>query len=262
MTEVTNFYKYVGAGNDFILLDNWNCDLFITSELVQEVCDRRFGVGADGVILIEPHEECDFRMVYFNADGSRGEMCGNGARCSVQFAHLLGRIGEAGLFAADDGNHEYVRHGEQIDVEIIVNGEIEDWDFPQAGCGFIDTGVPHVIMPVTSVKAVELDDLGSHLNTHAAHPQGTNLNIIQVSNESIKVRTWERGVNTETLACGTGAVAAAIFAHVKMQNKWPVQLNFPGGELEVDYRRNQYWLKGPAELVFQGILTSPKRHRN
>jgi len=147
-------------------------------------------------------------------------------------------------------------------VEIIVHGELQDWDIPRIGCGFIDTGVPHLIIPILNVASENLDPLGREMNAHDAHPQGINVNIVEKMSLSVKVRTWERGVNMETLACGTGAAATAIFAHKKWDFEWPIRLSFPGGELEVDQRGNQYWLKGPAQLVFKGHLSLSKLHRN
>lgn len=262
VTEQLTFYKFVGAGNDFVLFDNWSRALSLTTQQIQQICDRRFGIGADGVILLEPHEVENFSMIYFNADGSRGEMCGNGARCIVQLATMLDRAPETGTFEADDGIHEYQKAGARVDVEIRVEGDLADWDVPVSGCGFINTGVPHLIMPVADVEEATLHSMGAALNVHPAHPHGTNLNVIHGTTTSIQIRTWERGVNAETLACGTGAVAAAIFAHQKWSRSWPIGLVFPGGELEVDHRGNQYWLKGSGELVFKGYLALSKLHRN
>lgn len=262
MSKMIEFYKYVGAGNDFVIIESWNDELSLSGQQITDICDRRFGIGADGVMILQSHNSADFKMTYFNADGSRGEMCGNGARCLVRFAEFMDRAGSKGTFSADDGIHDYRISGDLVDVEIIVNGELQDWDVPRGGCGFIDTGVPHVVIPVEDNAAENLDPLGRKMNSHAAHPHGTNVNIVEKLSNSVRVRTWERGVNTETLACGTGAVAAAIFAHAKWKFEWPIKLSFPGGKLEVDHRGNQYWLKGPAQLVFKGHLSLSKLHRN
>lgn len=262
MNNEIEFYKYVGAGNDFVIFDNWDGKLELTSQQIIDICDRRFGIGADGVILLQAHPDADFRMNYFNADGTRGEMCGNGARCLVRFAESRGRASLSGTFMADDGVHQYHIAPDAIDVEIIVNGEIEDWDLPRSGCGFINTGVPHLVMPVKDADSENLDPLGWEMNIHAAHPQGTNLNIVEKLADDLKVRTWERGVNKETLACGTGAVATAIFAHEKWGLRWPIRLVFPGGDLKADLRGNQHWLKGPTALVFKGHLALSKLQRN
>lgn len=261
MTSSLQFYKYVGAGNDFVVLEDWTGKLGLNSHQIRSICDRRFGIGADGILILESHPEADFKMNYYNADGSRGEMCGNGARCLVRFAEHQGRAAPEGVFSADDGLHRYTFTEEEVDVEILVSGQLMDWDVPSTKCGFIDTGVPHLVVPVADSKAVDLDPLGWEMNTHAAHPKGTNTNIIEKKSDPVIVRTWERGVNMETLACGTGAAASAIFANKKWDYNWPVRLSFPGGELEVDHRGNQYWLKGPAELVFEGQLSLSKLHR-
>ena len=261
MSNSVKFYKYVGAGNDFVIFESWNGDLELSDQQIINICDRRFGIGADGVMILQSHHSEDFKMNYYNADGSRGEMCGNGARCLVSFAEFRGRANSSGTFEADDGIHHYRISGSMVDVEIIVNGELSNWNLPTVGCGFIDTGVPHLVIPGdTSMK--DLDSIGSKMNSHPAHPKGTNVNIVEKRSGSIRVRTWERGVNMETLACGTGAAATAIFAHEKWRLEWPINLSFPGGELEVDHRGNQYWLKGPAQLVFEGHLSLSKLHRN
>ncbi len=262
MSNSLDFYKYVGAGNDFIIFESWAGELKLSEQEIVDICDRRFGIGADGVMMLQAHHSADFKMNYYNADGSRGEMCGNGARCLVKFAEYRDRATPSGTFLADDGIHQYSISGDLVDVEIIVNGKLHDWEIPGSGCGFIDTGVPHVVIPVPDASIENLDPLGRTLNSHPAHPQGTNVNIVEKLSASVKVRTWERGVNMETLACGTGAAASAIFAHEKWKLEWPIKLSFPGGELEVDHRGNQYWLKGPAQLVFKGHLSLSKLHRN
>jgi len=261
MNKNLKFYKYVGAGNDFVIFESWNGEVTLTPQQIRHICDRRFGIGADGVMLLQSHQTADFRMNYYNADGSRGEMCGNGARCLVKFADSQGRANSHGTLFADDGMHHYRMASDAIDVEIIVNGGLLDWPIPRVGCGFIDTGVPHLVIPVEDADAENLDPLGWKMNHHEAHPKGTNVNIVEKLANALKVRTWERGVNMETLACGTGATATAIYAHKKWKLPWPLRLNFPGGELEVDHRGNQYWLKGPAELVFTGRLLLSKLQR-
>ncbi len=249
------FQKYVAAGNDFIVFESWDRTLNFTENQIKSLCDRRFGIGADGVLILSVHENYDFQMNYFNADGSRGEMCGNGARSLVHFAISKNRAGTKGTFWADDGSHQFIQAGELIDVEINVEGKLKSWDIPRKGCGFINTGVPHLIVPVEDVSIEDLIPMGERMNSHEAHPQGTNVNIIENSNGIVSIRTWERGVNTETLACGTGATAAAIYASEEWNFSWPIKLAFTGGDLEVDRRGNQYWLKGPAELVFEGHIS-------
>ena len=247
------FAKYSAAGNDFIVVDGWNEEIKLRDEQIVSLCDRRFGIGADGVLILTQDLDSDFRMNYFNGDGSRGEMCGNGARSITHFAKSLGKIGEAGEFLADDGLHAYLFSGEHIEVEIKVPGTLKTWEYPEFGCGSINTGVPHLIYPVEAIHDMALQALGLSMNSHPAHPQGTNLNLLSRGSEGgLDIRTWERGVNQETLACGTGATAAAIFAHEVWKMAWPLHLNFKGGQLSVDRRGNQYWLGGPVELVFTG----------
>jgi len=249
------FYKYVAAGNDFIIFNNWDAELELTQSQIINLCDRRFGIGADGVLILEPQTDASFRMNYFNADGSRGEMCGNGARALVAFAHSQKRVGTSGSFLADDGHHAFKISRELVDVEILVNDTLHNGEVPNTDCGFINTGVPHLVIPVRNVNAQDLDLLGNSMNGHSAHPQGTNVNIIEKQDNILQVRTWERGVNQETLACGTGAAASAIYANHIWSSPWPISLQFKGGDLEVDFYGNQYWLKGPAKLVFIGELS-------
>ncbi len=252
------FHKYVAAGNDFILFNGWHENVELSREQIIALCDRRFGIGADGVLVLSPEKSADFRMQYFNADGSRGEMCGNGARSLVKFAASIHKVGMSGTFIADDGCHGYNINNGQVEVEILVNDSLHPWDIPKVSCGFIDTGVPHLIIPVENVAAESLDPLGEAMNNHSAHPHGTNVNIIERAPQTILIRTWERGVNMETLACGTGATAAAIYGHETWGLPWPVSLSFKGGDLNIDFRRNQYWLTGPTELVFKGHIALSK----
>ncbi len=248
------FHKYVATGNDFVIFDNWNNELDLSVDQIVALCDRRFGIGADGVLLLNADPEADFRMIYFNADGSRGEMCGNGARSLVKFAAALGKVGLSGQFIADDGAHKYNIIDDQVEVEILVNDQLHAWDIPRPGTGFINTGVPHLIIPTKNTAKEKLNLLGESMNAHVAHPQGTNVNIVEKTRDKLIVRTWERGVNMETLACGTGAAAVAIYANETWDLTWPVLLSFKGGDLKVNFHGNQYWLSGAAQLVFEGHI--------
>lgn len=262
MKTMTRFHKYVAAGNDFVVFDNWDGSLTLSPEQIIALCDRRFGIGADGVLMLSPEQNTDFRMHYFNADGSRGEMCGNGARSLVKFAVSIHKAGISGTFIADDGRHGYSINNGLVEVEILVDDTLHTWDIPKPSCGFINTGVPHLIVPVENVEAEVLDPLGKAMNDHRAHPHGTNVNIIERSANTIHIRTWERGVNMETLACGTGAAAAAIYGHEVWGLAWPVSLSFKGGDLNLDFRGNRYWLTGPSELVFEGHIALSKLQCN
>ncbi|MCF7824514.1 MAG: diaminopimelate epimerase [Candidatus Marinimicrobia bacterium] len=257
---MTQFHKYVAVGNDFIIFNCWDSYFELDPAQLRSLCDRRFGIGADGVMLLGNAKDHDFRMHYYNADGSRGEMCGNGARALTKYAFTLGNIPSSGTFLADDGPHEYHIKDDQIEVEILVDDVLKEWDLPLPGSACINTGVPHLITVVESVDTVELDALGREMNSHAAHPEGTNLNVIERVRDKILVRTWERGVNMETLACGTGATAASIFANQRWGKSWPIILSFKGGDLRVDFRNDRYWLSGNAELVFIGQITLSKIH--
>ncbi len=260
--EKLNFQKYVAAGNDFIMIDNWDASLALRENQIIALCDRRFGVGADGILMLGKDSSTDFRMHYYNADGSRGEMCGNGARSLVKFAASLDKAGNTGTFLADDGIHGYAIQGGSVEVEILVNDHMHPVDVPQKGCGFINTGVPHVVVPVKDVDQQDLDPLGHSMNDHPSYPEGTNVNLVADLDQDFKVRTWERGVNMETLACGTGATAVALFAHKNWSKPWPISLAFPGGVLTVDHRANRYWLRGPAGLVFEAQISLSKIQRN
>lgn len=257
-----HFHKYVAAGNDFIIFDCW-AGLFDPGvEQIQALCDRRFGIGADGILLLSQSEDNDFRMNYFNADGSRGEMCGNGARALVKFAQDQQHIASSGTFLADDGRHQYRIENNRIEVEILVSDKLKNWELPEINSGFINTGVPHIVCPVQNVARVDLDTVGKNMNAHSAHPQGTNLNIVDRTNNTFSVRTWERGVNMETLACGTGATAVSVYINENWGEPWPIAMTFKGGVLAVDFRRNRYWLAGDTELVFVGHIASSKIQSN
>jgi diaminopimelate epimerase len=183
-------------------------------------------------------------------------MCGNGARSIVHFAQLLNRVDKTGTFLADDGPHQFVIDESGIQVEINVPGSMATWKLPKEGCGCINTGVPHLVVPEDNVFGIDLDPLGREMNDHPEHPEGINLNLISKGEDGVVlIRTWERGVNQETLACGTGATAAAIFVHQEWGYDWPIDLVFKGGTLRVSRIRNQYWLGGPVELVFKGQMS-------
>lgn len=254
------FYKYQGTGNDFIMIDNRN--LFFPKRdknLISKLCNRRFGVGADGLILLEPSEKEDFTMVYFNADGHEGSMCGNGGRCLVAFAKKLNIITDNTTFDAVDGLHiASIKNGivslKMIDVEEIENSETHS---------FLNTGSPHHISFCENVGHLDVKELGAKIRYGSPYfDQGTNVNFAeQISENSFKVRTYERGVENETLACGTGVTAVAIVAnntHKTSDNT--IQLEVLGGNLEVSFKKegNVYtdvFLKGPAKFVFEGIIS-------
>jgi len=251
------FYKYQGTGNDFVMIDDRTNQIDTSDlELVSYLCDRKFGVGADGLILIRNHAAFDFEMVYFNADGSQS-MCGNGARCAVAFAAFLEIIEAKASFLAIDGKHEAeikdgLVHLRMGDVPGIV---MQESDY------FVNTGSPHHIRFVQNVENYPVFEEGKRIRYDSIYsPSGTNANFVQVlSDDEIYVRTYERGVEDETLSCGTGVTAAAI-AYAAGKNQPTVKIQTLGGELGVKFEEKieggfaNVWLIGPAKQVFSGKI--------
>jgi diaminopimelate epimerase len=254
-----NFYKYQGAGNDFILIDNRK-ELVSkeNSELIHKLCDRRFGIGADGLMLLQEKEGYDFEMVYFNSDGNEGTMCGNGGRCIVAFAHHLGLVDEKTSFWAIDGEHSAdVLNAEYINLKMsdVKSVEINEDYF------FLDTGSPHYVAFVKGIEEMDVFNLGREIrNNDRFKSEGTNVNFVEEINNRLMVRTYERGVENETLACGTGITASAIAASIhtgKVKEEYDIKAL--GGDLKVRYEKNgnsfiNIWLEGPAVQVFKGII--------
>jgi len=204
------FSKYQGAGNDFVLVDN-RSGFFDGNDtvLVKKMCDRRFGIGADGLMLLEGAENADFRMRYFNADGREGSMCGNGGRCIVAFARDLGIVAEKAAFLAVDGAHEAAIVSGQVDLGMVDVREVareDDGDFY-----LLDTGSPHLVREVTGLRDVDMATEGHRIrNSPRFRKAGVNVNFVEREGDGYFLRTYERGVEGETLACGTGATAAAM----------------------------------------------------
>ena len=259
----TTFAKYEGAGNDFILIDNREGIFTPDAETIARLCDRHFGIGADGLMTLSRSAEMDCSMRYYNADGSEGEMCGNGARCFSLFAEHLGIGGETKYFDAADGLHTArIRRTRglagQIEVGMIAVREIRSG----AGWWFLNTGVPHYVEFTEALNAVDVCGRGREIRCDTARfPQGTNVNFVQVEADGrIRVRTYERGVENETLACGTGATAAAIVTNFVFQPATEhFDITVPGGRLSVRFSREpdtphytNIRLAGPARRVFAG----------
>lgn len=255
-----HFYKYQGAGNDFIMVDNRDLS-FPKSDthLINKLCDRRFGIGADGLILLEPSENEDFTMVYFNADGNEGSMCGNGGRCLVAFAKQLAIIETETTFNAVDGLHYATIENEIVSLKMIDVTDIEVSD----SHAFLNTGSPHHICFSENIAEINVKDAGAKIRYGAPYFEaGTNVNFAEkITDNSFKVRTYERGVEDETLACGTGVTAVAIAAHeTNKTDKNSIKVEVLGGNLEVSFQKveNTYtnvFLKGPAQFVFEGKIT-------
>lgn len=252
------FEKYHGTGNDFIIIDNRKYFLKKPSKnLIYSLCNRRYGIGADGVILLQDHTDFDFEMIYFNADGKEGSMCGNGARCVVDFAKKKGIIKNKTEFFAYDGIHQAVHNNEVIGLKMNPVNKIE-----KTGTNyFLDTGSPHYVIFVKSLSDMDIVKGGRKIRYNIRFKKkGTNVNFVETTTGGIKVRTYERGVETETLSCGTGAVAAAIcYSHKNQNSVNNVNVLTTGGKLKVklEYSSGIYkniWLYGPAVFVFEGAI--------
>jgi diaminopimelate epimerase len=265
-----SFTKMHGAGNDFVMIENLRGEIALSTERIAALCDRRFGVGGDGLMLLErppeDHSSLDARMVYFNADGSRAEMCGNGARCFAAFAlaHGVGRDGgvsfltDAGPISVSTRDGLYtIRMTPPRDLRI---GQEIGLKAGSSTIHLVNTGVPHAVRFVDDVKQVQIRPEGAELRYHPAFaPKGANANFAQVQADGlVLVRTYERGVEDETLACGTGVTAVGILAHLVHGVPAPVSLRVAGGDtLFVNFRRNgetleDVTLTGPAAFVFRG----------
>ena len=254
------FYKYQGTGNDFIMIDNRDHTFPKNNvKLIHKLCDRRFGIGADGLILLESSEKQDFTMVYFNADGNEGSMCGNGGRCIVAFAKHLDIITEKTTFDAVDGLHEATIKDEIVSLKMI---DVSDIEVSNSHL-FLNTGSPHHVCFNDQISNIDVKELGAKIRYGAPYfNEGANVNFAeQISENSFKVRTYERGVEDETLACGTGVTAVAIAAN-KLNKTIANSINIEilGGQLEVSFYREgdvykNVFLKGPANLVFEGNIT-------
>lgn len=257
-----SFYKYQGTGNDFVMVDNRRQVLSKNNtNLIKRLCDRKFGIGADGLILLEEPDNNmdDFTMVYFNADGRESSMCGNGGRCIVAFAKQLGIIDQKAAFTAIDGFHEAVVENELVGLKMTDVPGIKE----RSGAVFVDTGSPHHIVFVDDVDAVDVKKEGAAIRNAKEYENigGTNVNFVEyLDKATFKVRTFERGVEDETLSCGTGvtAVALAVYSTGKADER-TVHLQTPGGVLAVSFEKEtegfkNIWLTGPAKMVFKGSI--------
>ena len=255
-----HFYKYQGTGNDFIVADNRKNELALTTEQINNLCDRRFGIGADGLMLLNQIAGFDFEMKYYNADGKPGTMCGNGGRCMTKFAYHLGIHRELYRFLASDGVHEA-----EIDIDGIVSVRMKDVNtFRKFHTDFlVDTGSPHYIKMTTNVMDLDVFKKGSEIrHSKEFEEEGINVNFVEQAEEvdKIIVRTYERGVEDETLSCGTGVTAAALVCYHNENGFNEVEVTTLGGKLSVEfdktdeYKFENIWLCGPAEKIFEGTV--------
>ncbi|MAZ72629.1 MAG: diaminopimelate epimerase [Flavobacteriaceae bacterium] len=253
------FYKYQGTGNDFVLVDNRQL-LFPKNDtkLIARLCDQKFGIGADGLILLENHPTVNFTMVYYNADGNESSMCGNGGRCISHFANFLGIIKNSATFKAIDGLHETKIENGRIHLKMNSVAEIQ----LNEAFSFLDTGSPHHVEMVEDLAAYNVFENGRSIRNNQYGKAGANVNFVeQRSENTFAVRTYERGVEDETLSCGTGVTAVALAMHAtgKVTSE-KVILQQPGGELQVLFKKTEkgyedVFLIGPATQVFKGIIT-------
>ena len=253
--SIQKFYKYQGTGNDFVTIDNREEKFSVSQAYIEHLCHRRFSIGADGLILIENTPDYDFRMVYFNADGNEGSMCGNGGRCAVRFAEDLGIFNNNTTFIAVDGEHTATANAEVISLKMgkvhgLEHHEIYD---------FMNTGSPHYITYLSDIQAFNVFEEGKKIRYSEEWIKrgGTNVNFVEVlENNTIYVRTYERGVEDETYSCGTGVTASALSANLRFGIKSPINIISKGGNLQVSFEENfqNIHLIGPAVKVFEGYL--------
>jgi len=255
------FHKYQGTGNDFIIVDNRNNEYSsLTTKQINDLCNRRFGIGADGLMLLNERTGYDFEMKYYNADGKEGSMCGNGGRCMIKFAYHLNIHRELYHFLAIDG-----RHDAEIDVDGIVSLKMKDVKevYKFHGDTILNTGSPHYVKLVPNVMEYDVYKKGNEIrNSKEFQEEGINVNFVEQLRESDKiiVRTYERGVEDETLSCGTGVTAAALVCYHNENGFNDVEVKTLGGILTVEYDRidddkyENIWLCGPAEKVFEGSI--------
>lgn len=253
------FYKYQGTGNDFVIVDNREVNhSALSQERIRQICDRRFGIGADGFMLLNNKPGYDFEMVYYNADGREGSMCGNGGRCIVQFAHDIGIDRNNFKFLAVDGDHLADISDGLVSLKMMDVSGINQFD----GHSVLNTGSPHYVKKVTGLAEMDVYTEGRNIRYNSEfNEKGINVNFVEVlENGSLKVRTYERGVEDETFSCGTGVTAAALVFYQQETGRNSIDIEVLGGKLNVSYNRNadgsydDIWLKGPAVKVFEGSV--------
>ena len=260
------FYKYQGSGNDFIIIDNRDsCINNYDDEFISNLCDRKYGIGSDGLILIENNKDCDFTMKYFNSDGSELGMCGNGARCVTQFAKRLGIINNSAIFQATDGVH----HSEIINenyVRVKMNDiDMSNYDVIDRKNNklYLNNGSPHLVVNTNNLDLIDVISEGRRIRFSDKYKKlGVNVNFVEYNhdNSSCNVRTYERGVEDETLSCGTGAIAVAIaLNYSNIINSQEIKIIMKGGCLLVSFKRKRnafsnIWLSGDVNEVYIGVI--------
>ena len=250
------FYKYQGTGNDFIIIDD-RVSVFPNKdkEIIAAICERRMGIGADGLILLRDHDKYDFEMIYFNSDGNQSSMCGNGGRCIVAFAAILGIIENETVFMAIDGVHKA-----RVDHDLVYLKMQDVTKVEGVGSGiFLNTGSPHYVVMVDDLEDFDVVSEGKRIRNSAPFKKkGVNVNFV-LDSDDLVLRTYERGVEDETLSCGTGAVALAIFLkYSDLVNYDKIEIVMKGGVLCVEIKNeekifSEVWLSGSANMVFKGV---------
>jgi diaminopimelate epimerase len=255
------FYKYQGTGNDFVMIDNRKTQ-WVNPEntnLIKLLCDRKFGIGADGLILLQDLKDFDFEMVYFNSDGKTSSMCGNGGRCIAAFANYLGVVDRDCSFMAIDGEHEAKIDGDYVELKMSDVNDIEIGE----DYFVLDTGSPHYVIFVEDLDDINVVDLGQMIRYNERfRKEGINVNFVEKGDNQLLIGTYERGVEDETLSCGTGVTAAALSFATKNSQSIDNQINIKskGGNLTVKFKKGKegkftdIWLGGKAERVFSGVF--------
>jgi len=255
------FYKYEGTGNDFVMIDN-RTNFFPKNDvkLIEKLCDRRFGIGADGLILLENHPDYDFKMVYYNSDGNESSMCGNGGRCLVAFAKSLQVIQNQATFIATDGlHHATVLENGLVSLQMKDVDEVKI----ESEYVFLNTGSPHHVTLVNDLEHFDVKNQGATIRYSDLYGNaGSNVNFVsQISENHFRLRTYERGVEDETLSCGTGATATAIAMNaIGKTNSNIINLDVEGGKLKVSFEKkgihySNVFLEGPATFAFEGEIS-------
>tara|TARA_Y100000991_G_scaffold135095_1_gene101787 strand:+ start:93 stop:866 length:774 start_codon:yes stop_codon:yes gene_type:complete len=253
------FFKYQANGNDFIIIDN-RLNQFDknNTKLIKKLCNRRFGIGADGLILLQSSLKFDFGMIYFNSDGNESSMCGNGGRCIVSFAKRIGIINETAIFSAIDGAHHAKVKNDWVELRMSNVEAVKI----NKNYIVLNTGSPHYVTLCSDLKKIDVNLRGREIrNSEMFIDEGINVNFVEVvDSNTFSIRTYERGVENETFSCGTGATATAISMHaIKKTDDLTVNINTNGGKLIVNFKNigniyNDIWLCGPSSYVFEGIF--------
>jgi diaminopimelate epimerase len=254
-----HFYKYQGTGNDFVILDNRKRNIELSKEQVASLCDRHFGIGADGLMLLNEHPSYDFEMIYYNADGAPGTMCGNGGRCLTKFAYDKGIQPNKYSFIASDGEHEAVIDANGwVHLKMIDVHEISKLNEATV----LNTGSPHFIKPVSDLSNYDVFTEGKNIRyNNTYNEKGINVNFVEWSGDVLFVRTYERGVENETFSCGTGVTAAAIAMSSDAYGVHETKIRTLGGSLLIKFNKidaqhfTDVWLCGPASFVYDGQIT-------